>query len=117
MIDADLRNPKLHQRFNLNNHHGLSTLLMGNISLNDLSAMPQWVYMRWDNPDEHLTTPGATVRSMPPSDLNLDVLTSGPIPSDPVKLIKFDQMREVIAMFRDSYDLIFGGLPPCSRLG
>ena len=58
LIDADLRNPSLHQTFNLNNHHGLSTLLMGNISLKELSAMPQWVYMRWENPADTIETPG-----------------------------------------------------------
>ena len=49
---------------------------------------------------------------MPPSDLNLDVLTSGPIPSDPVKLFKLDQMKDIIAMFQDSYDLILVDCPP-----
>ena len=113
LIDADLRNPRLHQMFNLNNHQGLSTLLTGNISLDELNAMPQWVYMRWENPEEE-PEPAASpmMRSMPPSDLNLDVLTSGPIPSDPVKLFKLDQMKDIIATFQDSYDLILIDSPP-----
>ncbi len=114
IIDADLRNPSLHRVFDLSNHQGLSTLLTGEISTNEWQSVPQWVYMRWDDIDAPLSSPPLTssLRRLPPSDLSLDVLTAGPAAADPVKLLSLERMKEVIAAFQDSYDLILVDSPP-----
>lgn len=108
VIDADLRHPSLHHMFDLNNHQGLSTLLTSDVTLAELQSTPQWVYMRWD--DEAVThfNQGA----LPPSDLSIDVLTSGPLSADPVKLLSLERMKDVLKAFQESYDLILVDSPP-----
>lgn len=81
LIDADLRNPTLHEKLNLPNDYGLSTLLSSDTVL----------------PIKH---------SIPSSSSYIDILTSGPIPADPVHLLSSPRMRELIAGFEDSYDLV-----------
>ena len=108
LIDADLRRPSLHNIFHLDNFQGLSTLLTGNVSTSDLKSTPQWAYLRWDtqigmNSQEY---------QILPSDVSLDVLTSGPISVDPIKLLGQERIREVIEAFEDSYDLILIDSPP-----
>ena len=107
VIDADLRHPSLHHMFDLNNHHGLSTLLTSDVTLAELQATPQWVYMRWDESESHFNQD-----SLPPSDLSIDVLTSGPMSSDPVKLLSLERVKDVLKAFQDSYDLILVDSPP-----
>jgi capsular exopolysaccharide synthesis family protein len=89
LIDADLRRPSLHKLLNLPNDRGLSTLLTSDASI------PKLV-------DEF----DSDARS------NISVLTSGPTPSDPAKLLSSQRMREVIAAFEASYDLVLLDAPP-----
>ena len=79
LIDADLRNPRLHDIFNLNNEHGLATLLEGGLGEEEMLSIPQWVYMRWDNEaakDFSNKQPGLRRIRTPLSDLNIDVITA-----------------------------------------
>jgi hypothetical protein len=62
LIDTDLRRPSLHKQLNLPNEQGLSTLLTNDANL-----------------------PSQT--SIQPAGLYIDILTSGPTPTDPVKLL------------------------------
>jgi succinoglycan biosynthesis transport protein ExoP len=87
LIDADLRNPTLHEKLNLPNDYGLSTLLSSNATL----------------PSQK------TVHS---SSSYIDVLTSGPVPSDPANLLSSPRMGELMAAFEQTYDLIVLDTPP-----
>lgn len=107
VIDADLRHPSLHHMFNLNNHEGLSTLLTGDVTLAELQATPQWVYMRWDESESHFRE-----SAILPSDLSIDVLTAGPLSADPVKLLSLERMKDILKAFQESYDLILIDSPP-----
>ncbi|MBF2029644.1 MAG: polysaccharide biosynthesis tyrosine autokinase, partial [Oscillatoriales cyanobacterium C42_A2020_001] len=89
LIDADLRRPSLHKLLNLPNDRGLSTLLS-----ND-SPIPNQFDARASN-----------LRS------NISVITAGPTPSDSAKLLSSQRMREVIARFEQSYDLVLLDAPP-----
>lgn len=107
VIDADLRHPSLHHMFDLNNHEGLSTLLTRDVTLAELQATPQWVYMRWDESQRHFTQ-----NALLPSDLSIDVLTAGPLSADPVKLLSLERMKDILKAFQESYDLILVDSPP-----
>ncbi len=89
LIDADLRRPSLHKLLNLPNDRGLSTLLSSNTPL-----PPQ------------INTQSSHLRS------NISVLTAGPTPSDPAKLLSSPRMREVMNHFEQHYDLVLLDAPP-----
>lgn len=89
LIDADLRRPSLHKLLNLPNDRGLSTLLAS------------------DAPIPHqLEAQNSNLRS------NISVLTAGPTPTDPAKLLSSQRMRDVLATFEQTYDLVLLDTPP-----
>ncbi len=81
IIDANLRNPTLHRLFNITNEVGLSTLLT--------------------NSQERFTPHRVVLGKS-----KLDLLTAGPRPDDPVKLLASHRMKEMVRLFEKSYDLI-----------
>ncbi len=87
LIDADLRNPTLHKKLNLPNESGLSTLLSSDAALPIQSSIHS-------------------------SSAYIDILTSGPIPSDPANLLSSPRMAELIATFEQNYDLVLLDAPP-----
>lgn len=87
LIDADLRHPTLHEKLNLPNEYGLSTLLSSNTTLPIKSSIHS-------------------------SSSYIDILTSGPIPSDPAHLLSSPRMGELLAAFEQTYDLILLDAPP-----
>jgi capsular exopolysaccharide synthesis family protein len=89
VIDADLRRPSLHRILNLPNTEGLSTFLT---SADSLPAQ--------------LNTQQSNIRS------NIGILTSGPVPADPAKLLSSQRMREIISAFEQVYDLVLIDAPP-----
>ncbi len=88
VIDADLRNPSLHQKLDMPNGEGLSTILT-NPSQNV-------------QPQEFELTNGCKI----------DVLTAGPIAGDPPKLLSSPQWRELIRFYETQYDLVVVDAPP-----
>lgn len=89
LIDADLRRPSLHKLLNLPNDRGLSSLLTSD------APVPTAIAAQDSN-----------LRS------NISVLTSGPTPADPAKLLSSQRMREVMATFEQTYDLVLLDAPP-----
>jgi polysaccharide biosynthesis transport protein len=113
LIDADLRKPTLHKLLSLSNGQGLSTILTGEVIEQDLLALPQWVYMRWnDSISDARVSSSQSSRAIPPSDLSIDILTSGPNVLDPVKLLNPLKLKEFIKTYESSYDLILIDSPP-----
>ncbi|MGF1495341.1 MAG: polysaccharide biosynthesis tyrosine autokinase [Elainellaceae cyanobacterium] len=86
LVDADLRSPKHHSRLRLQNGHGLSTVVAQGLRIED-----------------------AVQRSS--LDENLWVLTAGPLPSDPVKLLSSKRMQVVMQQVQDQYDLVIYDTP------
>ncbi|HIK15924.1 MAG TPA: polysaccharide biosynthesis tyrosine autokinase [Leptolyngbyaceae cyanobacterium M33_DOE_097] len=89
LIDADLRRPSLHKLLGLPNDRGLSTLLSSNAPL-----------------PKQMAAQSSHLRS------NISVLTAGPTPGDPAKLLSSQRMRDIIATFEDTYDLVLLDAPP-----
>ncbi len=90
LIDADLRRPGLHKQLELPNEQGLSNLLSSDRAISQNAIQPASTY----------------------SDLSISVLTAGPAPTDPVKLLSSKRMRELMLMFEQSYDLVIVDAPP-----
>ncbi len=91
LIDADLRRPSLHKQLDLPNDWGLSTLLATNTPLLNRDGMQ---------------LPGQY------SDISLSVLTAGPSPADPAKLLSSHRMQELMAVFEQNFDLVVLDAPP-----
>ena len=87
LIDADLRRPSLHKQLNLPNEQGLSTLLMSHDNVPNQSSIHS-------------------------SGSYIDILTSGPIPTDPANLLSSQRMGELMAAFEQNYDLVILDAPP-----
>ncbi len=90
IIDADLRRPGLHKQLELPNEQGLSNLLSSDRMPSQSAIQPAGTY----------------------SDLSISVLTAGPAPSDPVKLLSSRRMKELMAVFEQTYDLVIVDVPP-----
>ena len=87
VIDADLRRPNLHQRFEMPKGRGLSSVLTGKATLHE--AIVPW-----------------------PEVSNLHILTSGPVPPLAAELLGSRQMEEMLKELREEYDFILIDTPP-----
>jgi len=85
LIDADLRQPHLHEELNLPNTSGLATVLAG-----ETKPLPH-----------HVALIGSEI----------DVLTAGPATTDPVPLLSSARLQELKGAL-ENYDLIIFDTPP-----
>ncbi|MDB9306730.1 polysaccharide biosynthesis tyrosine autokinase [Nodularia spumigena CS-591/12] len=88
LIDANLREPSLHEQLNLPNEQGLSTLLASDVSLPNQIGVPSL------------------------GSAYIDILTAGPTPIDPANLLSSPRMMQLMAVFEDNYDLVLIDGPP-----
>ncbi|HJU53678.1 MAG TPA: polysaccharide biosynthesis tyrosine autokinase [Pyrinomonadaceae bacterium] len=89
LIDADMRKPRLHKIFGLENEDGLSTILSDEVG--DVEALKVI---------KHHEKSG------------VDVLTSGPVVAEATEYLGSDQMRKLVSTFRFTYDFIVIDSPP-----
>jgi capsular exopolysaccharide synthesis family protein len=86
LIDADMRRPRVASSFGLKNDKGLSSFLVGSCSIDEVINETE--------------TKG------------LHIITSGPIPPNPLDLIGLPKMEELIALLRKTYQSIIIDSPP-----
>lgn len=85
IVDGDLRKPKVHKVFNLENDFGMTNVLMGD---------------KLENVVKNI------------SGLKLDILTCGPIPPNPSELLGSQKMKDFLADCSENYDFILIDAPP-----
>jgi capsular exopolysaccharide synthesis family protein len=86
VIDADMRKPTLHSRFQLSNRTGLSNLLSGQIPLEDAVK------------ETHIA--------------NLYAIPSGTIPPNPSEILASKRMKSVVEDLKQQFDLVIFDTPP-----
>lgn len=87
VVDCDLRRPTQHRSFSeLNNRTGVSDVLSGNLALTD------------------------AVQATPVA--NFDMLTSGPLPSNPGRIVESLRLRSMLAELARTYDMVIVDAPP-----
>ncbi len=110
LVDADMRMPQIHELLGLNNIYGLSTVLSGWIS-------PQQVLDGIMSQDPRIvravTAADALQRSVIPG---LSVLTSGPSASAPAKMLESELFRQVAAQLSAQADFVIFDTPPIDRV-
>ncbi|NEP04553.1 MAG: polysaccharide biosynthesis tyrosine autokinase [Okeania sp. SIO2G4] len=87
LIDGDLRCPQIHNMMGLSNQQGLSSIIADGV-------------------------PIETAIQRSPVDENLFVLTSGPIPPDPTKILSSPQMHQLIQDAATNFDLVICDTAP-----
>ncbi|MEO8588241.1 MAG: polysaccharide biosynthesis tyrosine autokinase, partial [Flavobacteriales bacterium] len=86
ILDLDMRKPKIHLGFGVENVRGMSTLLIGKDSLESCIR-------------------NSTLE-------NLDFITAGPIPPNPSELIISRKMTELLEELKSRYDVVLIDNPP-----
>jgi succinoglycan biosynthesis transport protein ExoP len=89
LIDADMRRPRLHSVFNIENGVGLSSLLSSEFSEKDILGA-----VKFD------------------SGTKLNLLTSGPIPPNPAELIGSEQMTNLLKLLQQNFTHVVIDSPP-----
>ncbi|HEX8140338.1 MAG TPA: polysaccharide biosynthesis tyrosine autokinase [Pyrinomonadaceae bacterium] len=89
VIDADMRRPRLHSIFGLDNNKGLSTILSSEMSEAEILDVV-----------------------MPSVDGGLYILPSGTIPPNPAELIGSEQMARLMKIFEETFTHIIIDSPP-----
>jgi len=98
IVDADLRIPTVHEVLEVDNTTGLSSLLEGSHSdVNGEMGIEQYL--------------------KPTAVDNLRVLTSGPIPGDPINLLESVRMKALIEELKDNCDYLIMDTPPIYNVG
>jgi capsular exopolysaccharide synthesis family protein len=87
IVDCDLRRPAQHRHFSeTSNHQGVTDVLTGKLQV--------------DEAIQQTPVPG------------LSMLTSGPIPTDPARLIESLRLRQLLLDLQKQYDLVIVDTPP-----
>jgi capsular exopolysaccharide synthesis family protein len=86
ILDLDMRRPRIHSAFGLDNSKGMSTLLIGKYTIDE-------VIQKSDTE-------------------NLDIITAGPIPPNPSELVISSAMDEILNKLKKRYDIIIADNPP-----
>lgn len=86
LMDTDLRRPSIHEKFGVSNSIGITTIL------------------------GEEAKPGDVIKK---ADIEgLSVLTSGPIPPDPGRMVESTKMRQLIKDLAKQYDIVILDSPP-----
>ncbi|MBD2143246.1 polysaccharide biosynthesis tyrosine autokinase [Anabaena sp. FACHB-1250] len=91
LVDCDLRKSKVHKLTQLNNIWGISSLISSDIDVNQV------------------------IQEMPGLN-DLSVITAGPLPPDPARLLSSDKMGQMMDYFSENFDLVIYDSPPLSGL-
>lgn len=86
LLDADLRKPKIHKIFGLDNTYGLTNILV--------------------KKDEYYNY----IKKGPIE--GLDIITCGAMPPNPSELLGSKQMKQLMHKFREDYDIVILDAPP-----
>ncbi|MEA5570388.1 polysaccharide biosynthesis tyrosine autokinase [Calothrix sp. UHCC 0171] len=91
LVDANMRRPNIHNLASQNNHQGLSSFISGSATLEQAMG--------------HL-----------PAMSDLTVITAGPTPPDPTKLLSSRKMRQFMVEMNEAFDLVIYDAPPLTGL-
>jgi capsular exopolysaccharide synthesis family protein len=86
ILDLDMRKPKIHLGFNVENNKGISTLLIGKDKIDDCIISSSLE--------------------------NLHFITAGPVPPNPSELIISKRMDELLEYLKTQFDIIIIDTPP-----
>lgn len=86
LVDTDMRRPRIHKAFDVDNRVGLTSLILGEVD--------------YDTCIQRTSVP------------NLDVLSCGPVPPNPTELMHTERFRAIVADLVARYDRVIFDSPP-----
>jgi chain length determinant protein tyrosine kinase EpsG len=89
LIDADMRNPRQHLLFNLENRSGLSSILSNRGEVNDVRRIPSF--------------------------MDLSVLSAGPVPPNPQELLGRPLFAKLLGEMANEFDVIIIDTPAAAE--
>ncbi|MBT9317275.1 GumC family protein [Leptothoe spongobia] len=87
LVDMDLRRPTLHRFCNTSNDKGLSNYITGELELDDILIGP-------------------------PVSENFYIISSGPIPPDPMQILSAKRMKDFLQQIYEEFDMVIFDTPP-----
>jgi len=112
VIDADLRRPRQHQYFGLENSVGVSTVVTGQTSLDDalhkvrlepVTGANEVAFKTWEGGSESVS--------------RIYVLTSGPLPPNPGEIVSSRRFAAVIETLAEEADIVLVDSPAMLAVG
>lgn len=86
LLGLDLRKPKIHKTFDVDEEKGVSNFISGEVKFTDLIQSSSYT--------------------------NLDIITSGTIPPNPSELLISEQMDDLMKKLKQDYDFLILDTPP-----
>lgn len=86
IVDADLRKPTQHRVFGIGNNIGLTSVMLGEVSLDNAL--------------------------IPIEDIGLSVLPTGPLPPNPAELLGSERMLGILEELKEKADIVILDTPP-----
>lgn len=113
LIDGDLRRPRIHHIFNVDNTSGLSNLLKGDLEaergLRTLKEQGSFGGKKIVLEEQDVAN------IIKPTEIEgLSVITSGPVPSNPVELMKSDNLKRLFSILKNYANMIIYDTPPAN---
>ncbi len=103
LVEADMRKPRVSNAFGLDPRPGLTDVLLGNYSLQEVIRSITDLMMGKMGMEEVMVTPGLD---------NLYILTVGETAPNPAELIGSKKLTDSIAEMRREYDIVICDAPP-----
>ena len=103
LIDADLRRPAIHKIFGLRREGGLNEVLVGSLPLESAIKTIMDILVGDIKVNEILKNQGIE---------NLNILTSGHLPSNPSELLASKRMADLIQEVKDRFDVVLVDCAP-----
>jgi capsular exopolysaccharide synthesis family protein len=108
LVDSDLRRPQLHDLLGLDNSFGLSSILEGRQRAREMLEEATGNGQQGSGVEHYLQ----------PTELeHLKVLTSGPIPQDPISLLESLRMKALAEELKTMADFVLYDTPPIFNVG
>ncbi|MBI2266131.1 MAG: P-loop NTPase, partial [Armatimonadetes bacterium] len=114
LIDGDLRRPRVHHVFRVENDLGLSNILRGELEaeralskLTSEGTLPRGLELSEEDVDRALKATQIE---------GLSVLTSGPVPPNPIELLKSGNLRSLIEILKKKANIILVDTPPAEMV-
>ncbi|MBI5189856.1 MAG: polysaccharide biosynthesis tyrosine autokinase [Nitrospirae bacterium] len=103
VVDADLRKPTVHHVFGLESHGGLTDVLMGSHTWQEVTRTATDIMLGRLGVDNLMLTPGLD---------NVNVITAGAIPPNPAEFLHSPKLPALIMELRKEYDIVIFDTPP-----